>query len=373
MSDLPALWHFGRPQAAAAIARRLGGGERIAMFGPRQTGKTTFLREEVMPAIEQAGGLAVYIECWADRADPLGSINYALAKAVESIETAPRGLRRAARTPVRKVGLAGASLELGEAAKRREPGSPFLQVDHLLTRLLEQTKKRVALLFDEFQAIANVDDADRVAAALRAALTQAGRRAGAIFSGSSQTLLLQLFSRARAPLYGFAKTEAYEVLGDDFLRHVAAKFEKATDRPLPRDEAQLVFAQLGHQPEPFLHAVANAMSHPRWSLGDGLAAMLDPATRNKWTINWFALTDLQRAALRLVFEGKPPTGAESLKWVSQQLGSARVHGSSVQRALESLQSSGLVARAEGGRGYEISDPVMATWLERNRALPLGAR
>ena len=61
--------------------------------------------------------------------------------------------------------------------------------------------------YDDLAAKYELDPA--FLAALRAALTQASGRVGVIFSGSSEVLLLQAFSRAKAPLYGFAQAQAY--------------------------------------------------------------------------------------------------------------------------------------------------------------------
>ena len=66
MTDLTTLWRFNRAKLASSLAQRVLGNSRIALFGPRQTGKTTLLREEVMPLVETAGAVAVYLECWAD-------------------------------------------------------------------------------------------------------------------------------------------------------------------------------------------------------------------------------------------------------------------------------------------------------------------
>ena len=257
MTDLTALWHFNRPKLAAQLADRARAKERIALFGPRQTGKTSLLREEVMPLLEKQGAYAVYIECWADKMDPLGSINYALQKALDNLLVEPAGLKRKLKTPVTKVGMAGASLEFGEDAVRRIPVSKYLQVDALLTRLLEETKKTLVLIFDEFQAVATGPDADAASAALRAALTQASKRVGVIFSGSSEVLLLEAFARSKAPLYGFANPEPYPLLDESFVAHVGRQFKKATGRELDLEKAINAFRQLGHLPEPFLNAVAN--------------------------------------------------------------------------------------------------------------------
>lgn len=371
MTDLTAIWRFNRPKLAAQLAERAMARERIALFGPRQTGKTSLLREEVMPFLAKQGTYPIYIECWADKTDPLGSINYSLQKALDNLLVEPPGLTRKLKTPVKKIGVAGASLEFGDDPSRRVPGSKYLQVDAILTRLLEETKKKVVLIFDEFQAVAAGSDADAASAAIRAALTQASKRIGVIFSGSSEVMLLEAFARSKAPLYGFANPEPYPLLGEDFVAHVARQFKKATGREFDQTSANRAFDQLGRQPEPFLNAVANAMANPKWSIEEGLDAMLEPNVRNKWTVNWFGLSDLQRVALRIVFDGKQPTSAETVRYAAAQLGEKRVQPSSVSRAVEALVSKGLVeAEITGqGRRYVLSDPVMVAWLTRNQSLP----
>ena len=117
------------------------------------------------------------------------------------------------------------------------------------------------------------------------------------------------------------------------------------------------------------------MANARWSIEHGLSAMLDPGVRNKWTINWFNLTDLQRVTLRVVFDGRQPTSVETVEWVAKQLGEAKVQASSVGRAVEALVSKGLVEAqiATDGKCYVVSDPVMIAWLTRNRGLPVRSR
>lgn len=371
MADLTSLWHFSRPKLAGQLATRLIQHQRVAMFGPRQTGKTTLLREEVMPAVEKAGALPVYIECWADKSSPLSSINYALKKALESLTLAPgkRG-RQLVNTPVRKIAVAGVSLEMGDMPERDIPDNPYLAFDALLTRLLEAANRDLVLVFDEFQAIAEAEGAVDIAAALRAALTQASSRVGVVFSGSSQQLLLEMFSRAQTPLYNFANAEPYPLLKEDFVGHVAKHFMAATQRDFNHAMALQVLESVGHQPAPFLNAVGNAMSKPGWSVEDGMAAMLDPALVNKWSSAWNGLTDLQRFVLRAAHEGLQLTSAATLGRAARELAQSKVQASSVTRAVEALIGQGLVDRSPGSRQVLISDPVMAAWLSHNAALPL---
>jgi hypothetical protein len=369
-NDIARLWRYNRPQLANKLVDQLASQQRIALFGPRQTGKTSLLREEVMPLAQERGLLAVYIDCWADKTDPLASMNYALQKAIEEASIPKTALGKLLSTPVKKFGAASASLELGEASKRGRPSSQYLLFDALLIELLQTSKRKVALIFDEFQAIALDKQADVIAAALRASLTQASKRVGVVFSGSSEQLLLEMFSRAKTPLYGFANPEPYPLLDAGFIGHVGKKFKAATGRELVIVDALEVFALLGHQPEPFLHAVSNAMTNPKWGVRQGMKAMLDPRVQNKWTINWHALTPVQQVALKLVFDGKPATAKDSLEWAKQVLHQDKVQPSTMQRALEALALKGLIEPKlpSIGKGYRISDPVMQAWLSMNSAL-----
>lgn len=366
-TDLTKLWHFDRPHLASALVDRVMRQERVALFGPRQTGKTSLLRQEVMPLATSQGALAIYIECWADKADPLGSINYGLQKALTDLTVPTSSAGKFLKTPVKKVGFASASLEMGEVATREIPQSKFLQVDALLSRLLDETNKPILLVFDEFQETARAADADAAMAALRSALTQASHRVGVVFSGSSQALLLQAFSRTKAPLYGFAQTEAYPLLKEDFVVHVASKFWAATTRELPLDAGMRVLEKVGFQPGPFLSAVSHALANPQSSVEQGLQAMLSPTAQTPWSVAWSTLTPLQRASLLLVADQVQPTAAASLERVAQQVGQEQVQASSITRALESLEKQGLIERDWGGasRLYAVCDPLMQAWLTLN--------
>ena len=364
MSDLTQAWHYDRRTLSTTLGDRLIRHERIAMFGPRQTGKTTLLRDEVIPYVESRGCLAIYIDCWMDMDDPLQGINYALQKALDGLSVKPRGVGRAGSTPVKKLGLMGASIDLGDAPRRQTPARPGLVFDSLLTQILEETRHDLVLVFDEFQAIASVKNGPQISASLRAALTQADKRIGAIFSGSSDVQLLDMFSRTNTPLYGFAKTEGYEPLGLDFIGFVARKFNEATRRDLNIVLAEAAFQELGTQPEPFLHAVSLVMANPTWSLADALDEMLGLLSPNKWSATWRGLTGLQQVALKLIFDNRAPTAAQSVAWAAARLG-AKVQPSSISRALEALGAKGILERRIDGRGWALIDPVQRAWLRRN--------
>jgi hypothetical protein len=264
------------------------------------------------------------------------------------------------------MGASAVSRGLGIA----RPKSTGDAIVNAWTSLLETGRKDLVLMFDEFQAIAEAKDSDAIAAALRSALTQVSSKVGVVFSGSSQHLLLEMFSRAQTPLYNFANTEPYPLLKDDFIGHVAKKVAAATQRDFNQAIALRVLESMGHQPAPFLNAVSNAMSKPGWTVQDGLKVMLDPKVANQWSSAWYGLTDLQRITLRIAHEGELLTSALTLKLAALELGQAKVQASSLTRAMETVMDKGLVEREPSSRRYLISDPVMTAWLNHNKGLPV---
>ncbi|MFM7459495.1 MAG: hypothetical protein ACKO15_01435 [Burkholderiales bacterium] len=370
MFDLPRLWRYPRAILSDALAKRLLAQERIAFYGPRQTGKTSLLREEVSPAIEARGGLVIYADCWADRADPLAGINYALQKALDDLTIPKKGIGRSLASPVKKVGVGGATLELADLPTRRIPSSPYLLFDALLTTLLRETSKKIVLIVDEFQAIADATDGDAIAAAMRAALTQASGRVGVLFSGSSDVKLLQLFSRAKAPMYGYATTTIYPLLDGLFVEHVANQFRAATRRAFDVKAATEQFTRFGCQPESFLAVVSYLLANPKWSFAEAEAAMLDRSAVNKWSAQWHALTPLQQGVLVVLANDASPGTRIGLNQISTLTGQ-RVVGSSVSRALSALTNSALIEKTVAGARapYVVLDPVMREWVRRNYQLP----
>ena len=66
---------FRRPTLARSIADGLVGAgiqdftSGLFLAAPRRTGKSTFLREDLIPECQLRGWLAVYVDLWADKED----------------------------------------------------------------------------------------------------------------------------------------------------------------------------------------------------------------------------------------------------------------------------------------------------------------
>jgi hypothetical protein len=367
--QLTDLWRFSRPALAARYFEQLLGGTsgRLALFGPRRTGKTSLITREIVPLAEGAGMVPVYCDCWQDRLDPLGSITFALESTIEVLEVPNSKTGRRLQTEVKKLGAAGFSIEFGAEPKGRAPDSPYFRVDWLLGRLIARAKRPVLLIVDEVQGIGEHKEGERIAGALRTALTRHERAVRVLFTGSSETQLTKMFAQARASLYQFAARTAYEPLDGEFVRHVVQRFTQATQRSLDESRGLEILRLLGNQPEAFLTVVQAPLARADRSLDDGLQSLLAPDTATPWTQYWQQSTLLQQAVLVTAGTGVQLTSESGLHAIGDVTKSPGLSHSSVQRAISALRGRGLIERStlSSKALYNLTDPVFELWIARN--------
>jgi hypothetical protein len=367
--QLTDLWRFSRPALAAhyfgLLARGTGG--RLALFGPRRTGKTSLICREIVPLAERAGMVPVYCDCWQDRLDPLGSINFALASAIEAIEVPTSRTRRRLQTEVKKLGAAGFSIEFGSEPKGQPPDSPFFKVDWLLGSLIARAKRPVFLVIDEVQGIGEHKEGERIAGALRTALTRHERAVRVLFTGSSETQLIRMFAQARATLYQFAASIPYEPLDADFVNHVTRRFTEATRRQLDEARGLQIMRLLGNQPEAYLSVVQVPLARADRSLDEGLESLLASNAATPWAQYWRQSTLLQQAVLVAAGTELQLTSDAGRRQIGQLMSVATVGHSSVLRAVNALRGRGLIERStlSSKAVYALTDPVFALWIRRN--------
>ena len=126
-----------RPELAASYAALLRGqpGRPLALFAPRQVGKTHFLDHDLAPLARAQGLAPVYADLWLQQAAPLDAINHALEEALDDANVPASALGKIGRTAVKKIGAASVSIDLGDAPARRAlPTRPELRLDAQIGR-----------------------------------------------------------------------------------------------------------------------------------------------------------------------------------------------------------------------------------------------
>lgn len=349
---------------------RAQAGRPIALFAPRRVGKTHFLDHDLAPIAKKAGLLPVYADVWLQRTAPLDAINHALEEALDDA-TVPRGqIGNLAKTPVRKLGAAGTSLELGDEPRRRAlPASPELRLDTLIARVAQAAGKKVLLMLDEIQTLGEVGNGDAIMAALRAVLHKRKAEVAAVFTGSSQSGLARIMSSAGAPMYQFAQLLDFPVLGDEYLAELAEHFARVHRGRKPAiDDLRRLFAKLGFKPA-LLKDIVRSMSAE--GITDVDVALKHFMTDDRQIAGSKALlesmTPFEQLVLLAIAKKLPPMGRDTFKLLAR--GNMPVPTvAKVRSAVERLRKSGIVTR-DGGDGLQIEDRLLAEFLVTGRATP----
>jgi uncharacterized protein len=291
-------------------------------------------------------------------------VNHALEEALDDLLVPTNALGKVAKTPVKKVGLLGASIDLGDEPQRRTlPQPPALRLDALVSRLARLHKGPVLLMLDEVQIMAEMPDGVSMIATLRAVLHKRRADVCAVFTGSSQEGLARLMNTAGAPMYQFAQMIDFPFLGDEFLRLLAKHFAyvhsgKKLELPGLRDG----FKKIGFKPA-LMRDVVKAMSAE--GITDVPRGIANYMNSDHQMAMWRALLNsvdvFDQGVLMAVANGQAPLSQATLQKLAAIPGSNPTI-SKVRSSIEKLKRSGLLSKSAAG--VAVDDPLFAEFLHK---------
>lgn len=357
-----------RPHIAQSYLALLGAqpGRPLALFAPRRVGKTFFLDHDLAPVAKRAGILPVYADLWLYKSVPLEAVNHALEEALDDLRVPTSKFAKVAKTPVKKIGVLGASVDLTDEPHHRAlPESSALRLDALVTRLAKQHKGRVLLMLDEVQTLGDVPDGVSMMATLRAVLHKRREEVCAVFTSSSQAGLARLMATARAPMYQFAQILDLPILGDEFLLLLAEHFGKVhPGKKLEISELRSGFEKIGFKPA-LMREVVKAMSAE--GITDVKRGVENYMASDHQVAIWLALLNsvdaFDQGVLVAVANGQPPLSQATLKGLAAIPGSKPTI-SKVRSSVEKLKRSGFLLKTAAGT--TIEDPQLAVFLLQSR-------
>lgn len=366
-------FHYSRPDLAQTYADALLGkgpfGFRSGLFlaAPRRTGKSTFLRQDLVPALQDSGVRTIYVDLWSDRqADPGALLGDALADELRDLDPAFRKLLRG--SGLNQVSVGGVRLNL--AALGKGEGATLTEA---LRAIADKSGQPVALIVDEAQHALASDAGVSAMFALKAARDALNEEGGEIrlmlvFTGSHRDKLSALVMSRKQPFFG-ADVIDFPLLGDGYVRAYVAWLNERLARAnqFDTDDVIAAFELLGSRPEllqqvlkDFAFGLSGAaglrdtVQHRAEVLRDRLWAQFDS--------DFGGLSDLQRVVLETLADdaGFSPFAGKTLESVSEALGRT-VTTSDMQSALDALRDKELVWKS--GRGmYALEDQGIAGWL-----------
>jgi len=343
----------------------------LFLAAPRRTGKSTFLREDLVPALKKRGVLPVYVDLWEDRErDPGDLIRGHLVNANERAKGWISGAIRQLKP--KKVSLPGVvTIDLAS------PAAKDASLTEILATLADTARTDIAVIIDEAQhALTSKKGLDAMYA-LKAARDAFGQtttsgdaaRLILLFTGSDRDKLSQLVNLKSQPFFG-APLHEFPLLGADYCAAYAAWLNPrlAEAYRVTPDALFEAFAMLGHRPEWLQAVVQDALfgGETLRPVGD-VARAYRARHREAQRADFLSQTPLEQALIRQVanqgaaFE---PYSAETLRFLQDSTGN-EIGTSQIQSAIKALRARNILWHA--GRGlYALEDGEMAEWL-RNEA------
>lgn len=379
------LKHFARAsfaqETADAMQGRLGlfgdGSSGLFLAAPRRTGKSTFLRADLIPELHKRQVEVVYVDLTTNlRADPEALIAEAVARGIHRnlgpiSRTAKAGAIESVQAPWFKVDLTKIGKPDGTA------------MADALRMLCELAHKPVALIVDEAQRALTSEGGEAAMWALKSSRDTINlpgdTKLMLVMTGSDRDKLLRLVNSNSAPFFGSSITRM-PVLGKDFTDFVVTEVEKANPslKPIDKQAVHDAFELFGARPQFFAKGLGLALNplvdepaggasfeqRLRWAAQTSLVE-----DEIRWDADFIALRPVEQAILwRLLQQGPRfrPYDADALAFYREKTkalgGTGSTTAQTVQNALEALRqrTPSLVWKSARGE-YALEDPAMQTW------------
>jgi hypothetical protein len=234
----------------------------VFLSGIRRIGKTTFLKQDLIPTLEADGALVIYIDLWADRSiSPSVLVHDEVIRLLKQLNTAGASLLE--RFKGMNLGAAGLSFGFQIDSVGSPGGTTLAQA---FIELIDKAGVSVVLIIDEIQQALLNDDGYNLVHALKAARDAVNSRPGTVGyflflgTGSHKSLVTDMSTRRSQPFMGALST-IYEPLGKDFVDWKLTQLASTPRIILPSQEvAWTGFQTMGNRPEELLKALAQLQS-----------------------------------------------------------------------------------------------------------------
>jgi hypothetical protein len=372
--------YFRRQALAEQMARQLlhpgilDQGLRSGLFlsGSRRTGKTTFLQQDLMPALEAHDAVVIYVDLWSDtHAEPGALVHAAIRNALQELQTPASGvLARLARIKGLDVEALGVKFGFELADLGTKAGPPLAQA---LMEVVDKARTHVVLIVDEVQQVLATEQGAQLMLALKAARDAINPRPDTpgyflfIGTGSHRAQVASLTLQGKQAFAG-ATSLSYPTLGEDYVEYLLDAVHGEGAKVPSLAVAVAAFETLGHRPEELLRALRMVQQYVAQQVDTFFpvialtlkSAAADVELRKIEDLGLLAMAVFERVAaaedgVRGLFSG------ESVSAYSAVVGH-EVTTDQVQRVADDLRNANIIMRKSHGV-YCVTDPfVRRAWL-----------
>lgn len=371
---------YHRPQYAADLAQQmlkptalqLQVRSGVFLSGIRRIGKTTFLRQDLMPTLESMGALVIYVDLWADRSKSPASLVHEAVRTTLSDLSSP-GTKLLERFKGMNVGAAGFTFGFQVDAVGKPGGATLGSV---FTELVDKVKTPVVLILDEVQQALGTEEGNNLLFALKAARDAVNTRPDTpgyllfLGTGSHKSLVADMATRRSQPFAGAVSAE-YEPLSADFVRWKHEQLQQLDGIKLPSQDVMYQgFLSIGQRPEELQNALVLLQSRPEAPdmAFPIICTTLAAAAAEVEIATIESMGTLASAIFDRVVHGNDAGesglfSADAINNYSEQIGMA-VDTPQVQNMVDRMITANLIHRRSHGV-YAIADPfVRQVWRQR---------
>jgi hypothetical protein len=359
----------------------LGRSGGLFLAAPRRTGKSTFVRQDLVPALEANGAQVIYVDLWADKSkDPALLLANAVRDALKNDEGALAKFARKAGLSKLNVGALGNGLSFD--LSQLGLGADATLAD-ALGALSKAHGQMVVVVIDEAQHALTSGEGMNALFALKAArdaLNLSGKGMQVIATGSNRDKLAMLVNGREQPFFGATMVD-FPALGPGYIDWVCSKAKIG----LNPASTFAVFQETGSRPEMVLPAIRRLRLSPPVSdnLDTAFALLVRQGlaqAKDDFLVALANLPALQAAVLRELAASLSSPGVERVALFSSAMMAklkariaadtqsdpstqveVQVDGSAIQNALDSLREKSFLWKSQRG-AYWIEDEQLATWL-----------
>lgn len=350
----------------------------VFLAAPRRTGKSTFAREDLRPALEASQAIVLYADLWKDLAkDPGLVIIEAVREAIGRTEGLVTRLAKAA--GMEKVSVGGLNFSLDRIGLGKD-----IDLTTALVALSDESRQIIVLMIDEAQHAITTDQGVAALFALKAARDElnSSRHHGLriVCTGSNRDKLAMLRNSKDQAFFGASMVQ-FPTLDRDFIAWFCTHLDLA--HPLDPVEVFQLFQESGYRPE-LLGAAADEI---RFDFVLDPAAIperfstLVRAQARELNANLkkvlHSLTPIQSAVIRVMSangDSYAPFEAPTMALYARALEKAGMPGDvvkvevpAVQQALIALQEKSLVWKASRGV-YAVDEQIIVDLLREDGLL-----
>lgn len=348
----------------------LEAGTNLIIFSPRRYGKTSLMMK-VIEELKKKDIICAYVDLFPatskERLIEIFTNSIARAKGnklheiVDTVKEYIPGFKIVIRPDAGK-GIEN-SLEIELTKNKKDTDEMLNRLYDLPEKIAKKKKKRIVVIFDEFQEITNIDG-DEIERSLRTKI-QHHKSASYVFMGSQRHLLDQIFTDKNRPMYRIGKpVNLNKISYKEFFSFIKDRFT-GTNLVIETEMIDHILQLTDSHPyytQQLCHEIWNVCqaNNDKQVKKEFIVTAKEQVMKNQnyaYTSMWASVKGKQRALLHAmsVFHLAPIYSSDFR--TKFNLGAA----STVQKAVQLLEEKGLIERDSDN--YVISDIFFREWLK----------